>query len=94
MIKFLQLLNRRPPFGLEILSCLADFPQYVLKVKEVEVHSDGGVNPVQIDLAIECSLLEDKTGSSKTKKRLRGFQMTAVLTLTSDNELIDLRRIP
>ncbi|KAF4615166.1 hypothetical protein D9613_003174 [Agrocybe pediades] len=89
------LLNRRPPFGLEVLSCLAEFPQYMIKIKPIEIHSDGGTNPVEIDLEIECSLLEGTNAPTKTKKhRSRSFQMTALLTLTSDNELIDLRRIP
>ncbi|KDR81750.1 hypothetical protein GALMADRAFT_59618 [Galerina marginata CBS 339.88] len=89
------LLNRRHPFGLEVLASVADFPQYVLRIKETAVRSDGGESPVKIDLLVECGLTEEVVASFKPKKqRNRAFQMTAVLTLTSDMELIDLRRIP
>ncbi|KAF8965195.1 P-loop containing nucleoside triphosphate hydrolase protein [Flammula alnicola] len=90
------LLNRRPPFGLDVLASVADMPQYILNIKETRIQSDGGKNPVQVDLLIECALMEDKTTNSvkPKKQRTRSFQMTAVLTLTSDLDLIDLRRIP
>jgi len=64
---------------------------------ENEIQSDGGKNPVQIELSIACALVEEDESLlvSKTKRQKgRSFQMTAVLTLTSDNHLIDLRRIP
>ncbi|KJA27175.1 hypothetical protein HYPSUDRAFT_75106, partial [Hypholoma sublateritium FD-334 SS-4] len=90
------LLNRRPPFGMDVLASAADLPQYALKIKEVGVQSDGGKSAVQIDLLIECGLLSDQSVESKrTKKtRSRAYQTTAVLTLTSDLDLVDLRRIP
>jgi ATP-dependent DNA helicase HFM1/MER3 len=95
-LTIIQLLNRRPPFGLDVLASVADLPQYTLSIKETDVHSDGGKNPVQVDLHIECSLLEEKSMNfPKTRKQgMRRFQTTAVLTLTSDLDFIDLRRIP
>jgi ATP-dependent DNA helicase HFM1/MER3 len=80
-----------------VLSSLKEYPQYSLSITENEVQSDGGKNPVQIELSIACAVVEEEGESlvSKTKKQKgRSFQMTAVLTLTSDNDLIDLRRIP
>lgn len=81
---------------MDVLASAADLPQYVLKIKEVGVQSDGGKSAVQIDLLIECGLLSDQSVEPKrTKKpRSRAYQTTAVLTLTSDLDLIDLRRIP
>jgi len=75
---------------------LKEYPQYSLSITENEVQSDGGKNPVQIELSIACALVEEgESLVSKTKRqKARSFQMTAVLTLTSDNDLIDLRRIP
>ncbi|KAF9482800.1 hypothetical protein BDN70DRAFT_392856 [Pholiota conissans] len=95
-LKIETLLNRRPPFGLDVLASIADLPCYTLAIKETAIYSDGGKSPVQVDLVIECGLLEQKlVHSSKAKKqRMRAFQTTAVLTLTSDCDLIDLRRIP
>jgi len=90
-----QLLNRRPPFGLDVLSWLKEYPQYHLSITENEVQSDGGKTPVQIELSVACAVVGEESLIRKTKKqKSRSFQMTAVLTLTSDNDLIDLRRIP
>lgn len=80
---------------MELLASVAEFPQYVLSIEEKSLQTDGGKNPVQVELTIRCRLVEDKNFVSKTKKqRGRGIQMTAILTLTSDMDLIDIRRIP
>ncbi|KAJ7632951.1 Sec63 Brl domain-containing protein [Roridomyces roridus] len=88
------LLNRRPPFGHEVLASANDLPQYRLSIKQVEVLSNGGKDPVQVDLSITCGLLGDVSSASKTKKGKFRSQMTAIITLTSDMEMIDFRRIP
>ncbi|KAH9483965.1 ATP-dependent DNA helicase MER3 [Psilocybe cubensis] len=89
------LLNRRAPFGMEVLRSLAEFPQYIVTIKEISVESDGGKSPVQVDLQIRCGLAEDKDSGFKIRKqRGRSFNMTSILTLTSDMDLVDLRRIP
>ncbi|KAF5380937.1 hypothetical protein D9615_004089 [Tricholomella constricta] len=90
------LLNRRAPFGLELLASVREMPQYFLKVSELNVSSNGGKDPVEIDLSVECGLLEQQDGqmSSKAKKQKgRAFNMTVVLTMSSDMELFDYRRI-
>ncbi|KAJ4475641.1 hypothetical protein J3R30DRAFT_3294677 [Lentinula aciculospora] len=89
------LLNRKPPFGLDMLAAAREFPVYTLKVKEMHVYSDGGRTPVDVELAVECGLLQE-TGPLKLKKqKLNRFShMTSVLTLTSDNQFVDFRRIP
>ncbi|KAJ3930521.1 MAG: DEAD-domain-containing protein [Lentinula lateritia] len=89
------LLNRRPPFGLEMLASAQEFPVYTLRVEEIRVHSDGGRTPVDIELSVECGLLQE-VGPSKSKKQKpsRFSHMTSVLTLTSDNQFVDFRRIP
>lgn len=93
----MQLLNRRSPFGLELLASVSELPQYFLKTTEVEITSSGGQKPVEIDLMIECGLLvEPSSGSSFKAKKNKGrsFTMTVLLTLTSDMDFIDFRRIP
>ncbi|TFK54660.1 hypothetical protein OE88DRAFT_1731974 [Heliocybe sulcata] len=89
------LLNRRPPFGHEVLACLADMPQYFLNVSEQGVESTGGKGPVSVTLSIECGLISDGiTHTSKPKKnKSRRGDMTAILSLTSDLDFIDFRRI-
>ncbi|KAJ7074112.1 hypothetical protein C8F01DRAFT_1360827 [Mycena amicta] len=89
------LLNRRSPFGLEVLASVNELPAYVVTINEVEVHSNGGKDPVEIDLSITCGLEGAMTSSGKSKKQ-KGLrtQMTAIATLTSDLEFLDFRRIP
>jgi ATP-dependent DNA helicase HFM1/MER3 len=71
---------------------VAEFPEYSLSVKETEVSSDSGLSPVQVHLLVECGLSKNTSTSIKPKKQTR--RMTVVLTLTSDMDLIDFRRIP
>lgn len=80
---------------MDVLRSAAEFPQYAISIKEIGVEFDRGKTPVQVDLLIRCELVYDKINIVKPKKQ-RGcsFNMTAILTLTSDMDLIDLRRIP
>ena len=90
----LQLLNRRPPFGFSVLASVAEFPLYSLNVKETDIFSDG-TDPVQVHLLVECGLVDEVSPSIKPKKHSRhAMSITVVLTLTSDMDMIDFRRIP
>jgi len=89
----IQLLNRRPPFGLEIITAARELPSFSLEINEVAIKSSGG-GPVEVTLSIECGLTTEEAVAPKGKKpKGRTLQVTAVLTLTSDNEFIDFRRI-
>ena len=89
-----QLLNRRPPFGFSVLASVAEFPLYSLSVKETDIFSDG-TNPVQVNLLVECGLVDEDSPSTKpTNKGRHAMSITVVLTLTSDMDMIDFRRIP
>ncbi|KAF9052836.1 hypothetical protein BJ165DRAFT_1339967 [Panaeolus papilionaceus] len=91
------LLNRRSPFGLDVLASLAELPQYDLDIRELSVTSNQGKGPVEVELSIHCSLVHGSdTNPRLTKKstRARSFHVAVILTITSDMELIDLRRIP
>ena len=94
--RLLQLLNRRPPFGDSVIAAARELPQYSLKITEASILTCGGDKPVTIELKIECGLADiSETTSTKNKKNKRpSLGMTAVLTLTSDNEFVDFRRIP
>ncbi|KAJ7578472.1 Sec63 Brl domain-containing protein [Mycena floridula] len=90
------LLNRRTPFGLDMLAAVNAFPNYSLRVTELKVYSYKGKSPVQVDLSIQCGLLSDPSAQPKynKKQKSRESNMTTVLTLTSGLDLIDFRRIP
>ena len=94
----IQLLNRRSPFGFEVLASAQELPKYSLSVTEVDLTpSPEGHKPVVVELLVECSLVTDQSsgGPSKAKKQQgRASNMTTVLTLTSDLDFIDFRRIP
>lgn len=87
-----QLLNRRPPFGHEVLASVREMPQYMLHIVEENVSTFGGRKPVEIDLRITCSLKEPLIASTKQKQR-KSIGPTTVLTVTSELEFIDFRRI-
>ncbi|TFK42447.1 hypothetical protein BDQ12DRAFT_732098 [Crucibulum laeve] len=87
------LLNRRPPFGLQVLSSVEKLPRYSLEVTEVGVTPRGGKGPVEAEILIECGLADDQAAASKSKKH-KHTDMTVVLTLSSDMDFIDFRRIP
>ncbi|KAF5387525.1 hypothetical protein D9757_006602 [Collybiopsis confluens] len=74
-----------------MLAAAREFPVYLLDVKEKRIHSDGGKNPVRVDLTIQCGVTEETTKFKKPKGRTS--HMTSVLTLTSDNRFVDFRRI-
>lgn len=89
-----QLLNRRPPFGHEVLATLRHFPQYTVDIQEVHVTASDTETPVEVELSITCGLVIDGGPSSTKKKNIKGPDMTIVLTLSSDLEFIDFRRAP
>ncbi|KAI0950168.1 hypothetical protein AcV7_008716 [Taiwanofungus camphoratus] len=90
------LLNRRPPFGHEMLASVNQFPQYLLKIIEKDMTTHGGEKPIEIELSIECGLVTEGSTTHRQKKKGKPkvSDMTVVLTLTSDLEFIDFRRIP
>jgi ATP-dependent DNA helicase HFM1/MER3 len=58
------------------------------------VCSSGGDGPVEVELSIKCSLAAEQSTIKAKKQKGRTSNMTAVLTLTSDMDFIDFRRIP
>ncbi|KAG1761698.1 Sec63 Brl domain-containing protein [Suillus occidentalis] len=89
-----ELLNRRSPFGSEVLLAAKELPNYFLALTELKVSPSDGKSPVEVELSVECGLLLDKRTSTGSKKQKRGgFDMTTLLTITSDFVFIDFRRI-
>ncbi|GJJ12341.1 hypothetical protein Clacol_006582 [Clathrus columnatus] len=89
------LLNRRPPFGDQVLSTVSELPQYCLSVLDSFVQSSGKNKPIVVELTIECKLSEDTNKTRKnTKHRFASLGMTSILTLTNELAFVDFRRIP
>ncbi|KAG1778474.1 hypothetical protein EV702DRAFT_154436 [Suillus placidus] len=89
-----ELLNRRSPFGAEVLLAANELPNYFLALTEVKVSPSDGKSPVDVELSVECGLLLDKRASTGSKKQKKGgFDMTTLLTITSDFVFVDFRRI-
>ncbi|KAF8315130.1 P-loop containing nucleoside triphosphate hydrolase protein, partial [Clavulina sp. PMI_390] len=88
------LLNRKPPFGREIVSAAVALPEYMLKISEDDVRSNAGRDPVKIHLSIDISLRSEPQLKRPNGKKQKGLGMTSFLTVTSENSFIDFRRIP
>ncbi|KAG1756350.1 DEAD-domain-containing protein, partial [Suillus paluster] len=89
-----ELLNRRSPFGSEVLLAANELPKYFLALTEAKVSPSDGKSPIDVELSIECGLLLDKRASTVSKKQKKsGFDMTSLLTITSDFVFVDFRRI-
>ena len=86
-------MNRKPPFGHEVLAAVNRLPQYTIDLTElsVSVEEDG----VVVELDVECGLKQAaKTLGLKKNKKSKRTDMSMVLTLTSDSHFVDFRRIP
>ncbi|PFH54231.1 hypothetical protein AMATHDRAFT_135953, partial [Amanita thiersii Skay4041] len=92
--KLEMLLNRRPPFGQEVLASVLDLPQYSLEVKELCISTNQHGGPVQVELSIHCSLMDSQRNLHLNRMKRREASMTVIYTITSDMEFIDFRRIP
>lgn len=88
----LQLLNRRPPFGSSILSEVAALPHYALRVTEEAVTPSDGSGPVTSTLLVQASLASPIVFGKDRKRTALGF--ATILTITSDNDFVDFRRLP
>lgn len=94
LLTSIQLLNRKAPYGHEILAFVRSLPVYFIAIKELDVSSSAGKRPVSIELSVTCGLEKALNENSKqSKHRSRSVGMTSILTTTSDLDLVDFRRI-
>ncbi|KAJ7827539.1 hypothetical protein B0H14DRAFT_2814688 [Mycena olivaceomarginata] len=85
------LLNRRSPFGHEVLASVKELPQYTLAVQELGVHSNGGKNPVELELSITCGVAVDRRVRRRRRNRrvdTKTFEITAELTKPSQSVVV------
>ncbi|KAH9079272.1 P-loop containing nucleoside triphosphate hydrolase protein [Lactarius deliciosus] len=89
------LLNKKQASGHKILFAVRELPQYSVTIDELSVVHSTSDSPIDVELDIQCSVSWGG-GSSKPKahKNRHFADMTYVLTVTSDLEFIDFRRIP
>ncbi|KIJ69181.1 hypothetical protein HYDPIDRAFT_24034 [Hydnomerulius pinastri MD-312] len=88
-----ELLNRRSPFGFEVLAAANEFPKYFLNLKEVGSTPSNGNAPVEVELSIECGMILDNSAPQRVKKpKQGGTEMTTLLVVTSDLAFVDFRR--
>jgi ATP-dependent DNA helicase HFM1/MER3 len=97
-LPFEQLLNKKQASGHKILSAVRELPQYFVTIHELAVaHTTvASGNAIDVEVDIGCSVSLESGSSSKSKgQKSRHYQdMTYILTVTSDLEFIDFRRIP
>ena len=86
-------MSRKAGTGFTVLKSLAEMPRYRLEITELSTTSHGGSSPVSVKLQVKCGLLLGKDQKIKAKSG-RGYDATFVLSVTSDLDLIDYRRIP
>lgn len=98
MLTVEQLLNKKQASGHKILSSVREFPQYSVTIHELAAaHSTvTNDNAVDVEVEIQCSVSLEGASSSKSKvqKSRHYHDITYILTLTSDLDFIDFRRIP
>jgi ATP-dependent DNA helicase HFM1/MER3 len=88
------LLNRRPPFGQDILAAVQSLPDYTIAISEEAVSANNDNGPVTVTLFVEAGLASTLTLNKSKKRGGWSLGMTSILLLTSDFELVDFRRIP
>jgi hypothetical protein len=92
-----QMLNKKQSSGFKILSAVRELPQYSVTVHELAVAhtTTTSHNAVDVELDIRCSVsIEGSSSKSKAQKSRHYQDTTHILTVTSDLEFIDFRRIP
>ncbi|KAF8334682.1 uncharacterized protein EI90DRAFT_3121120 [Cantharellus anzutake] len=83
------LLNKKHPFGRELIQQAASLPDYIVGISEDNVVAEGGAKPVLVTLSVSISLHH-----AMILDKVKALGYTSVLTTTSDCRLIDFRRIP
>ncbi|KAH7343302.1 hypothetical protein B0J17DRAFT_764514 [Rhizoctonia solani] len=87
------LLSRRPPFGSDVISSARALPSYSVFVEELSSGANKASNTVEIELLVtvsaQCPLTKDNHGPTKGVDT----RVTSILTITSDNQFVDFRRI-
>lgn len=88
-----QMLNRKPPFGLNVIAAAKQLPQYTLRVVETSLVTHKAQGPVEVELEVECGMIVERDAVPMKRAKSRTSDMTLVLTVTSELDFVDFRRI-
>lgn len=98
MLTIEQLLNKKQASGNKILSAARELPRYFITIHELAVERNAVASgkAVDVEVDIHCSVTLGGASSSKSKaqKSRHYHDMTYILTVTSDLDFVDFRRIP
>ncbi|QRW16469.1 mitochondrial import inner membrane translocase subunit TIM54 [Rhizoctonia solani] len=86
------LLNRRPPFGSDIVLSARALPIYSIFIEELSSTANKIANTIDVKLLVSVLAQYASTEGSQSRSDF-DTRVTSILTITSDNQLIDFRRI-
>jgi ATP-dependent DNA helicase HFM1/MER3 len=88
--------NRKQASGHKIVFAARELPLCSITIDELSVAHSSGNNTIDVELEVQCAVSFEGASSSKPKARnsRHYHDVTHVLTVTSDLEFIDFRRIP
>ncbi|KAG8747588.1 Sec63, partial [Ceratobasidium sp. 428] len=86
------LLNRRSPFGSELISAAQSLPKYSISITETcaTINHTKSTLDVTISVTISAKLTRSEANRFSNNFNTRG---SSILTLLSDNQYVDFRRI-
>ncbi|KAG9103376.1 Sec63 [Ceratobasidium sp. 370] len=86
------LLNRRPPFGSDLVSAARSLPRYSISIVETSTAINHAKSALDVTLSIAISA---KLSQGKVNRFSKNFdtRSSSVLTVLSDNQYVDFRRI-
>ncbi|QRV87986.1 DEAD/DEAH box helicase [Ceratobasidium sp. AG-Ba] len=86
------LLNRRSPYGSELISAARSLPKYSISVAEKSITANRTAGGMDVNLSITISA---KLSQGKPNRFSKNFdaRSSSILTILSDNQYVDFRRI-
>jgi len=89
-------LLKRTGIGHRIIDAAEAIPRYQVTIEEQNIISSGeGQTGVDVELSVTCALVNPEAlGKGSTKGKLKTFgDTTSILTISSDFDMVDYRRI-
>lgn len=71
---------------------MQELPQYSLEIQQLQIRSNGGNEPIEVDLSVHCGLVDRHDNRKAKKPKRREINMTIVYAVTSDLDFIEFRR--
>ncbi|CED85133.1 DNA/RNA helicase MER3/SLH1, DEAD-box superfamily [Phaffia rhodozyma] len=84
-----RLMNRKPPFGTQIVNQIRALPTFSLEIEEISVETFKGRQPVQVCLEITVAVTSQ---AAAKKKGFLPYLSISALVVTSEMILVDFRK--